>query len=358
MVFPSLWEGTPLTVFEALAMGKPIVATDADGLLDVLTDRQDAADRAEGDAAALANAIVYLLEHPRGRGIAGGGGQEDGAALRHCRVRPQDGTVVRPASRNLARDRPRGYPEGGSELPDDTMTIDTRMVAAPRGDAAWPGGWGRAARLPSAFVLVGWALSLDVVKANENGFFGDAATYYTLGHSIADDFDFEYQRADLVRVWHEFPSGSRRHLPEASRLAFVFCEVVHLSAVSPRRSSGCSAPTASMSCNALLMTLSFACAYAFLSARSHPVAALIFAFAFVFVSVAPVYMVQIGPDFFNLRDRADRVFLLVLQGSGRPRADRAAVVVAQPLAARPALGRRRRGAARRRDVFEADANHV
>ena len=41
-VFPSLWEGTPLTLFEALAMGKPIVATDADGLLDVLADGRDA----------------------------------------------------------------------------------------------------------------------------------------------------------------------------------------------------------------------------------------------------------------------------------------------------------------------------
>ena len=37
-----MWEGTPLTVFETLAMGKAIVATDADGLVDVLTDGTDA----------------------------------------------------------------------------------------------------------------------------------------------------------------------------------------------------------------------------------------------------------------------------------------------------------------------------
>ena len=64
VVFPSLWEGTPLTVFEALAMGKPIVATDADGLLDVLTDRQDALIVPKADAAALAEAVISLLEHP------------------------------------------------------------------------------------------------------------------------------------------------------------------------------------------------------------------------------------------------------------------------------------------------------
>jgi len=65
VVFPSLWEGTPLTVFEALAMGKPIVATDADGLLDVLTDRRDALIVPKGDASALADAIISVIERPQ-----------------------------------------------------------------------------------------------------------------------------------------------------------------------------------------------------------------------------------------------------------------------------------------------------
>lgn len=64
VVFPSLWEGTPLTVFEALAMGKPIVATDADGLVDVLTDRRDALIVPKANAELLAGAINRLLETP------------------------------------------------------------------------------------------------------------------------------------------------------------------------------------------------------------------------------------------------------------------------------------------------------
>ena len=63
-VFPSLWEGTPLTVFEALAMGKPIVATDADGLLDVLTHDRDALIVPKRDAAALADAMVRMIDEP------------------------------------------------------------------------------------------------------------------------------------------------------------------------------------------------------------------------------------------------------------------------------------------------------
>ena len=60
VVFPSLWEGTPLTALEALAMGKPIVSTDADGLQDVLTHDTDASIVPRRDPAALADAIVAL----------------------------------------------------------------------------------------------------------------------------------------------------------------------------------------------------------------------------------------------------------------------------------------------------------
>jgi glycosyltransferase involved in cell wall biosynthesis len=64
VVFPSLWEGTPLTAFEALASGKPIVSTDADGLLDILTDRKDALIVPKRNAGALARAVIDLIEQP------------------------------------------------------------------------------------------------------------------------------------------------------------------------------------------------------------------------------------------------------------------------------------------------------
>jgi glycosyltransferase involved in cell wall biosynthesis len=63
-VFPSLWEGTPLTLFEALAAGRPIVATDADGLMDVLTAGRDALIVPKRDSEALAGRIVELIDRP------------------------------------------------------------------------------------------------------------------------------------------------------------------------------------------------------------------------------------------------------------------------------------------------------
>ena len=61
-VFPSIWEGTPLTAFEALAAGRAIVATDADGLVDILSAGKDAVIVPKRNAAALADAIVRLVD--------------------------------------------------------------------------------------------------------------------------------------------------------------------------------------------------------------------------------------------------------------------------------------------------------
>ena len=79
VVFPSLAEGTPLTAFEALAMGKPIVAPDADGLRDILTDERDALIVPREDPAAIARAVARLERDPALRAALGEGARRTGA---------------------------------------------------------------------------------------------------------------------------------------------------------------------------------------------------------------------------------------------------------------------------------------
>jgi hypothetical protein len=184
------------------------------------------------------------------------------------------------------------------------MSIDTSVAARLVGRSpAWRLGASTTAAI--GIVLVAWALSVDFAKAS-GGFAGDAATYYTLGHSIAHDFDFEYRRDDLVRVWKEFPSGPEGLFlkrGEEGRLYYAKAYIYPLVASPFIWLFG---TNGFLVLHALLMTACFACAFAFLSARSHPVAALIFAFAFLFVSLVPIYLVQLGPDFF--------IFAIVLIG--------------------------------------------
>ena len=63
-VFPSLWEGTPITVVRSARDREAIVASDADGLLDILTDRHDAMIVPKRNAEALAGRIVELIDAP------------------------------------------------------------------------------------------------------------------------------------------------------------------------------------------------------------------------------------------------------------------------------------------------------
>jgi glycosyltransferase involved in cell wall biosynthesis len=60
--FPSLWEGTPLTAFEAMSMKLPIVSTDVDGLGEVLKNDINALIVPSRDSQALADKITILLD--------------------------------------------------------------------------------------------------------------------------------------------------------------------------------------------------------------------------------------------------------------------------------------------------------
>ena len=63
-VFPSIYEGTPLTVFEAMSMSRPIVSTTVDGLGEVLRDRKNALLVSPRDDERLAAAVLEMLETP------------------------------------------------------------------------------------------------------------------------------------------------------------------------------------------------------------------------------------------------------------------------------------------------------
>ena len=178
------------------------------------------------------------------------------------------------------------------------MTLDSSVAMRLQGRSlAWRLGASTTGAM--AVVLLAWALSVDFVKASNGGFFGDGATYYSLAHSLADDFDFEYQRNDLVRVWKEFPSGPQGIFLKRGAGNHLFFAKSYIYPLFAAPFVWLFGTNGFLVLHAVLMALCFLCAYAFLVARSHPVAALIFAVAFLFISVAPIYMVQIAPDFFN-----------------------------------------------------------
>ncbi len=197
------------------------------------------------------------------------------------------------------------------------------MEMARRGPARWRSDPGFVVSLALGLSLAGFAVSVDFPRASQ-GFKGDEATYYCLAHSLARDFDVEYRREDLVRVWAEYPSGPQGiFLKKGHTVAirasarFPFVELVKGSdhAADRRLYYGKSYlyPLAAapfvrlfgtngfLVLHAILLALDVAAAYLILSARG---AAAGWAAAYVLVffgaSVVPVYFVWLSPDLFNL----------------------------------------------------------
>ncbi len=164
----------------------------------------------------------------------------------------------------------------------------------------------RAGWLAAAVVLAlygGMALAIDVPRSS-GGFTGDAATYYMMGQSLAFDGDLAYRRADLERVFREYPSGPsgvflRRgghDTPAADRLFYGKAYIYPALAAPFVRAFG---TNGFLFFNALLLTAAFVGAYFFVSARSGIATGLVFGSAFVFASVVPAYDVWITPELFN-----------------------------------------------------------
>lgn len=170
-------------------------------------------------------------------------------------------------------------------------------------------------------LFLGFALSVKFPVV-AFGFQSDESTYYSLGHSFAKDFDAQFQRQDLVRVWKEFPTGPQgiflkrgRHVWLESQSQFPF---VRLETSPDSRSDRlyygkafiyplAAAPfivlfgtNGFLVLHAILLTACFGACYAFVRARSSEATAIVFAVAFLFASAAPVYFVWLTPELFNL----------------------------------------------------------
>ncbi len=64
-VFPSLWEGFGLAMAEAMAMGKPLVASKIGAISEIVEHRKTGLLVPSGDAKAIANAVIELIENKK-----------------------------------------------------------------------------------------------------------------------------------------------------------------------------------------------------------------------------------------------------------------------------------------------------
>src|SRR5688572_24835232 len=174
----------------------------------------------------------------------------------------------------------------------------------------------------AGILLLAFAVSVDFPKANGDRFKGDESTYYMLGHSLARDFDFQYERTDLIRVWEEFsgPEGVflktgkdidirgsssfpffrwlKREDPEReTRLYFSKSYIYPLVAAPFIALFG---TNGFLVLHAILIAFDLLVIYLFvLRATKSNWVALPMAIAFLGTSVVPVYFVWLMPELFN-----------------------------------------------------------
>ena len=156
-------------------------------------------------------------------------------------------------------------------------------------------------------VYGGLALSVDFPRTAQ-GFKSDEATYYMMAYSLIEDGDLTYTKADLVRVWREFPGGPQglflkkgrtvTGAPDSNptRLYYGKSFIYPIFAAPFVKVFG---TNGFLVLHALLLSIVILCGYLFLHARSGPIVSAVLASGFVMASVVPVYFVWLMPEVFN-----------------------------------------------------------
>lgn len=167
-------------------------------------------------------------------------------------------------------------------------------------------------------LLSGFALTVDYPRA-AGTFWSDAATYYTMAHSLAEDGDLQFTRADVERVFQEFPNGpSGIFLKRGQELELTLVpEIPFLVSKGPLTDdlyfakaflySLAAAPlvrlfgtNGMLLLHAILFTLVLVAGYFFLAAFLSRMAALGVTLTFFLASVGPAYFVWLTPELFNM----------------------------------------------------------
>lgn len=148
--------------------------------------------------------------------------------------------------------------------------------------------------------LLALALSFDYPSALDGGFFSDCATYYALAHSLAHDFDLEYTRTDLQRMYAEFsggPSGIFLQENQESRRLYYGKSYTYPLFLAPFvRVLGTRGVLAG---HAVLFGLALLAMTLLLERQLGWRAALLTGLAFTLPSAALVFYLWIAPEFFN-----------------------------------------------------------
>lgn len=181
----------------------------------------------------------------------------------------------------------------------------------------------RAARGLLLAVLAGLCAAMlptDLPRLTRGSFWSDGATYHAMARSLAEDGDVRYEARDVFRSRREFEQGPQgiflkrvyggwrldfsmgwpfvHHLPEAEQRVYFAKSLAYPLAAAPLvRLFG---TRGLLLLNALALWTALAVAYAELRRHSPPGPALLCAVVLLGGTVAPLYLIWLTPELFNL----------------------------------------------------------